>query len=162
MKNSVSQCLLVIGVGNEFRSDDAVGVVVASQLLAMQIDATVLSQSGDAATLMESWKDADTVVIVDATHSGKEPGTVQVFEADDADIEKRSGTVSSHGFGVWEAIELSRALGCLPKRLVIYGVEGRKFGFGTHLSPQVEKAVDTIVELVMKDAICTNLALRRT
>src|SRR3954452_13627171 len=38
---------------------------------------------------------------------------------------------STHDLGVAEAIELARAFGKLPPRLIVYGIEGRDFDEGT-------------------------------
>jgi len=44
---------LIIGIGNEYRSDDAVGLIVARRLKERLADsAIVLEQSGDGAALM--------------------------------------------------------------------------------------------------------------
>ncbi len=38
-------------------------------------------------------------------------------------------------------LKLNRVTTCLPKELILIGIEGRNFGFGTTLSPEVEKAL---------------------
>ncbi|MCP4684238.1 MAG: hydrogenase maturation protease, partial [bacterium] len=61
----------VIGVGNEFRGDDAVGLIVASRLreqLPKSIE--IIEHTGDGATLMDAWEGADRVYIIDAVKSG--------------------------------------------------------------------------------------------
>jgi hypothetical protein len=50
-----------------------------------------------------------------------------------------------------EAIELARALGQLPPRLIVYGVEGADFTAGEGLSLDVEKAAQAVVRLVLDD-----------
>jgi hydrogenase maturation protease len=58
---------------------------------------------------------------------------------------------STHAFGVGDAVELSRALGRLPGRLVVYGVDGSDFAAGAALSGPVETAVDGVVEAILRD-----------
>ena len=41
-----------------------------------------------------------------------------------------------------EAVELARELDRLPRRLVVYGIEGESFEAGEGLSPAVETTVD--------------------
>ncbi len=132
---------LIIGIGNEYRSDDAVGLIVARRLkkrLARII--TVLEQSGDGAALMEAWRGAETVIIIDAAMSGTAPGTIHRFDANAQPIPKISFRCSTHAFGVAEAIEMARALGALPQCLVVYGIEGKNFAAGVELSAEVEEA----------------------
>ena len=56
---------------------------------------------------------------------------------------------STHAFGLAEAVELARALGRLPPRLIVYGIEGKSFEAGVGLSPEVGAAVQEVVERVL-------------
>jgi hydrogenase maturation protease len=53
--------------------------------------------------------------------------------------------------GPGDAIALGRALGRLPERLVIYGIEGEAFGEGETITPPVVAAIDVVVERVERD-----------
>jgi hydrogenase maturation protease len=137
---------LIIGIGNEYRSDDAVGLVVARRLKERLADSvTILEQSGDGAALMEVWRGAETVIIIDAMMSGAAPGTIRRFDASAQQIPKSGFCCSTHAFGVAEAIELARALGNFPQHLVVYGIEGKNFAAGVGLSAEVEKAAGETV-----------------
>jgi hydrogenase maturation protease len=133
---------LIIGIGNEYRGDDAVGLIVARRLKDRLADSvTVIEQSGDGAALIEAWRDAQTVIVIDATVSGAAPGTIRRFDANAQPIPTASFRCSTHAFSLAEAIELARALGQLPPRLVVYGIEGKNFAAGVGLSAEVEEAV---------------------
>jgi hydrogenase maturation protease len=55
--------ILVIGVGNEHRTDDAVGLHVARRLKQLSLEnVMVIEENGEGASLLESWKGADTVI----------------------------------------------------------------------------------------------------
>ena len=137
---------LIIGIGNEYRGDDAVGLIVARRLKERLADSViVLEQSGDGAALMEAWRGAETVIIIDAVMSGAAPGTIHRFDASAQPLPKGAFRCSTHAFGVAEAIELARALGDLPQRLVVYGIEGKNFAAGVGLSAEVEKAAGETV-----------------
>jgi len=137
---------LIIGIGNEYRWDDAVGLIVARRLKDRIVDsAIVLEQSGEGAALMETWRGADTVIIIDAVMSGAAPGTIHRFDAGAQPIPKSGFRRSTHAFSVAEAIELARALGSLPQRLIVYGIEGKNFAAGVGSSPEVEKAADEVI-----------------
>jgi hydrogenase maturation protease len=56
--------------------------------------------------------------------------------------------VSSHGFGVAEAINLARILQLLPKSLTVYGIEGKNFGIGETVSPEVLKSVEDLAQQI--------------
>jgi hydrogenase maturation protease len=56
---------------------------------------------------------------------------------------------SSHGLGVEQAVELARALGRLPRQLVVVGVEAAHFGTGPELTPAVAAAIEPAARLVV-------------
>ena len=128
----------VIGVGNRLRSDDGAGPVVADRLRDRGFE--VLEMPGDGAEIMEAWNGRRYVVAVDAARSGSAPGTVHRFEASESPLPTGFFSYSTHQFGLAEAVETARALGRLPERLVIYGIEGAEFGFGEEIGEAVAEA----------------------
>jgi hydrogenase maturation protease len=146
---------LIIGLGNQYRRDDAVGLIVARCLKERAPEhVRILEESGESVALMESWKGADAVILIDAVHSGAEPGTLHRVNAHRQPMPTGFSRCSTHAFSTAEAIELARALGRLPPRLVVYGVEGETFAPGLGLSSEVEKAVQEVVERVLADLRC--------
>jgi hydrogenase maturation protease len=147
---SDTEGMLIIGLGNEYRHDDAVGLVAVRRLKgAAPEHVRVLEESGEGTALMESWKGADAVILIDALHSGAKAGTVRRLDAHRQPIPTGLFRYSTHAFGVAESVELARALGQLPPRLIVYGIEGTNFEAGLGLSPEVEKAVPKAVERVL-------------
>ena len=147
---------LVIGLGNEYRSDDAVGHAVARRLKASAgNEFRVKEESGEGGALMEAWKDADFVVLVDAVESGGLPGTIRRIGCADEGYSERAFPLFRPRIRRLRRIELARALERLPAHLVVYGIEGRSFALGEGLSPEVEAAADEVVRRV-KDELCTN------
>lgn len=151
MTNKRSRILL-IGIGNEYRNDDAVGLVVARHLNEQPLDhVEVIEETGEGAALMETWKDAGTVILIDAIFSGAEPGTIFRFDVHAQPIPKSFFHCSTHAFGVAEAIELARILEQLPPRLIIFGIEGKDFAAGKSLSAEVVKAARKVVEHIIQE-----------
>lgn len=142
----------VLGLGNEFRGDDGAGRVVARRLREATLPGVaVREESGEGAALMDAWKDADAVILVDAVHSGAAPGTIHRLDASRVPVPSRFFHYSTHAFSVAEAVELARALNQLPPRLIIYGVEGKDFAAGEKLSPEVAAAVDELLGRVRQE-----------
>lgn len=142
---------LVVGIGNAFRSDDGVGPFVAEALAAKGVPAHV--HAGDGTGLMDLFEAHDALVLIDATRSGAEPGTMIVLDAASERLPADFFHYSTHRFGLAEAVETARALGTLPAHLTVYGVEGGEFGAGTELSGAVKNAaLDLIVRLGPKSA----------
>jgi hydrogenase maturation protease len=146
----------VIGVGNAYRTDDAVGLAVARALAGtLPGDVDVLEREGEPTSLIAAWEGADTVWIVDAVSSGAAPGTVHRVVATEEPVPASFARSSTHHVGLPEAIELSRAVGRLPRRLVLYGIEGRSFATGEALSPEVAAAVDAVAAAIRAEVVET-------
>src|SRR5574341_563487 len=110
---------LVIGVGNDYRGDDGVGRMVARELRQRSPRTiAILETTGEGAALLESWKGADTVILIDAVASGAYPGTIQRLDARAQPLPAGLLHTSTHAFGVAQAIELARALDQLPPRVL--------------------------------------------
>jgi hydrogenase maturation protease len=129
----------IIGCGNIDRGDDAAGLLVARRLRGLGLEAQ--EQSGEALALLESWKGAEAVIVVDAIASGREPGKITLYDG-----RKGLWTIpprhSTHDFGVAEAVELARSLDRLPERLLIYGIEAGQFELGSPPSAAVLRGVE--------------------
>jgi hydrogenase maturation protease len=136
--------VIVIGVGNELRRDDAAGIVAARRLSARGLAA--LEHGGEPAGLVELWAGADEVVLIDAVSSGAPPGTIHRLDASASPLPRELLVCSTHALGMGGAVELARALGRLPPRVLVYGIEGRDFAAGVGLSAEVERAVGELVE----------------
>jgi hydrogenase maturation protease len=147
--------VIVIGVGNALRHDDAAGLEIARRLRKRARDAgiAVYEQESETLALLEMWQDADAVVLVDAIRGGGSPGTIRRFDATSAPVPVRlHGSSSTHAVGVGEAIELARVLHRLPRRIVLFGVEGRCFDAGRGLSEEVEAIAGQLADMVLGEA----------
>ena len=144
--------ILVIGIGNEYCSDDAIGIVVARRIRGRNLPGvTVAEESGEGASLTELWRGKKTVIVVDAVSSGVKPGTIYRFDAVTQPIPAKFFQYSTHAFGVAGAIELARVMHHLPENLIVYGVEGKNFQAGTAISPGLDLAADEIVVQIVKE-----------
>lgn len=140
---------LVIGLGNEHRRDDGSGLEVARALRPrLAGKARVEECVSEGIALLEVWRDADRVLVVDAVRSGAAPGTVHRFEAGDGFSPGLHPVTSTHGLSLAEAVALGRGLGCLPRQLVVYGIEADSVGIGDGLTPPVERGVQEAVERI--------------
>ena len=135
---------LIIGVGNEFRGDDGVGIVMARRVGGVEA-------SGEGASLMDLWQGEDRVLIIDAVQSGAKAGTVYRIDAARETVPTGFFHYSSHLFGVAEAIEMARVLRRLPEQIILFGVEGRSFGMGDPLSAPVEAALEELEKRILNE-----------
>ncbi|MGO9580427.1 MAG: hydrogenase maturation protease [Desulfobaccales bacterium] len=145
--------LKVIGVGNEWRGDDAAGLLAARRLKAdPQLRVEIVESRGTAGAVREAWKDAAGVIVVDAVVSGGRPGAIYRFNAHGAGVPVEiSRSSSTHGWGVAEALALGHVFKELPPRLIIYGIEGKNFGPGQEVSQEVEAAIPELVRRIKRE-----------
>ena len=153
MNTPLTPRLKVIGVGNEWRGDDAVGLLVARRLQADQLPQVEISECRDTVTaLREAWKDATGVIVVDAVVSGGPPGAIYRFNAHGGGVPVQlSRSPSSHGWGVAEALALGKVFQELPLWLIIYGIEGQNFGPGQEVSQEVAAAIPELVRRIERE-----------
>jgi hydrogenase maturation protease len=144
--------ILVIGIGNPDRGDDAAGLAVVRRIreLTKPGEVTVRELVGDQLDLMDAWNGAIEVYVVDAVCSGGTPGTVYQFGAADA-LTGQFAHRGTHTFSLADVVELARALGRLPRRLAGFGIEGASFAFGAPMSQPVRAAVDTVTSMLLAE-----------
>ena len=140
--------VLVLGVGQRDRGDDAVGPAVAERAMELVPPEVTVMKRVEPAELIDAWAGAGLVVVTDAVRSGQPPGTVHVLHACHGPLPVRTGAGGTHDLGLAEMIELGRALQRLPAELVIVGVEAQQFGLGEPMSPQVEACVELAARAV--------------
>ncbi len=143
---------LVIGIGNLDRGDDGVGRAVARALRDLVPPETeVVETDGDATTLLALLEDTVRAVVIDASASGAPPGTIRRFDVGIRALPHLRGSMSTHGMGLEEAIELARALGSVPPVCLVYAIEGASFDTGATLSPAVAAAIIEVAARVAED-----------
>ena len=152
----------VVGVGRTLRGDDGAGPRVARALAAEALEGVHVTEcAGELDELLDLWEGADAVVVVDALRTGAPPGTLLRLDARATRV-PAPAPASSHGFGLAEAIELSRTLGRLPAVLVVHGVEAADVTPGAGLSPAVAAALPALAAAVRAEALGLAASLANT
>jgi hydrogenase maturation protease len=145
--------VVVIGIGNPDRGDDAFGRTVAARLRdRLPEHVHLVEQDGEATSLVDELDRADAAILIDAAVSGGTPGEIRRFDVAHDPLPAAKFGLSTHGFGLAEAIELARILGQLPARCVVFAVEAGSFELGAQLSPELVAAVDDVAARVVAEA----------
>jgi hydrogenase maturation protease len=144
--------VVVIGIGNAFRGDDAAGLEAVRAVAGRAPEGVlVLECHGGGMELLEAWRGRNTVVLVDAMHAGAAPGAIVRFSLPGRTIPLRALGTSTHAFGIGDAIEYARMMGELPPTLVVFGIEGRSFSYGNRLTPEIAERIPVLVNLLHKE-----------
>jgi hydrogenase maturation protease len=149
---SRSSSIRIIGLGNDLRGDDAVGLLTVRRLRHTIGDRAEVVEAGMAGVdLIELMKGASAVILIDAARSGKAPGSVHRLDASVSPISGQVFPRSSHAIGVSEAIELARAMDVLPATVIVYGVEVGNTEVGQPLSSPMGEALDQVVQQIIQE-----------
>lgn len=151
--------ILVAGIGNIFKGDDAFGVEVVQRLAARpqppEVRVVDFGIRGIDLTyaLLDDYRAA---VLVDAMQRGEQPGTVTIVEPEPPPSDEAPAAddllISTHDLDPAKVLRLVTALGGNCRRLLLVACEPETFGDEEEglmgLSPPVAAAVDHAVEAV--------------
>jgi hydrogenase maturation protease len=116
----------VIGIGSPF-GEDQIGWLVTDAL--QQSDALqpylgeqlqIIQSDRPGVTLLSEMEGAETVILIDAALSKEGESSLRCLTVDE--LINTQSQVSSHGFGVQQALELGQSLGQLPKEVIIIAI----------------------------------------
>lgn len=149
MQPDNSQKILVLGLGNDILTDDAIGLLLVRRLRDefsgdARLDVCETQEMGLA--LLDFLSGYREVVLVDAIQTGRvPPGTVH--ELDAAGLKSLTGG-TPHFLGVGETLALGRQLGLpMPARVRIFAIEvADAHTLGTQLSPALAAALSALHE----------------
>jgi hydrogenase maturation protease len=152
--------VLIAGVGNILRADDAFGVEVARRLDGMSFPPGVrVVETGIAgialvAEIQDGW---DALVVIDAVDHQRAPGTVMLIEPEVVDVhdltwaERNDLLADMHLATPERVLMLAKALGILPPIVVMVGCQiDDPDAVGETMTPPVAAAVDVGVQEVLR------------
>jgi len=152
--------ILVAGVGNKLRADDAFGVEVAQRLMAMDLPAgvkVVETGIGGIALVQELQEGYDALIVVDAVDRGRPAGhvmliAVEVPHVDDMEWGERYDFLADVHLATPErALIMSKALGVLPDKTLMVGCQPVDAETpGIPMSPEVTAACDVAVREILR------------
>lgn len=153
---SACKRILVIGIGQSLRGDDAAGLEAVRYWTEQypatsgraEIQVKVLESPG--LSLLNELLEADAVLLVDAMQGGGAP--VRCFRTEEL-AAFTTDSRSAHGLGVAETLLLGARLYPALQRLplVIVGIEGENFSPGTPMSQTVSDLLPQVIEVIEQE-----------
>ena len=147
LSNFLTDCkkLIVLGVGNELKSDDGVGPFIIRKLQEENIENNNLLLI-DAGTVPENFtgkirKENPThIIIVDACLMNSNPGDMQIVDKDDF----ASIGISTHSMSLSFFVKyLEQGTGF---KIIFVGIEPKTMDWGNAPTPNVQKAADEFIK----------------
>jgi len=142
--------IVVIGIGQELRGDDAVGPEIvrtwrqehSETASRVHVELSPLPGLG----LLDLLEAAQIAILVDAVQSGEKPGRIHLAGMEDLDA-FAPGSASAHGFGVAETLALGQQVSpdSLPKQVILLGVEIQHVDLGQPMSSAVHASIPQAV-----------------
>lgn len=144
---------LILGLGNELLSDDAIGVLAARTLKERLKDkADIVESSLSGMALLELLIGYGRAIIIDAVKTGRSPpGTI--YELSPSNLSAVLAP-SPHYAGLPELIATAQALKLdFPKEIKIFAIEVADLHtIGGTLSPEVAQALEKLLQCVEEQA----------
>ncbi len=140
---------VIIGIGNERRRDDAIGLAVARLLAAGELPEGVrVEEAWSAMDLLTVIDDAPRAIVLAAVQLGSPPGSIHVLSP--ADAEARADYISLLGeMPLVDALGLGGLIGVRPQALIV-GVEPTEIVPGMTLSRDVKRSVRAAAEVALE------------
>jgi len=142
--------LLVLGIGNLLMGDEGVGVHAIRALEKERLPAGVETLDGGTGGfhLLSCLGEYPTIIVIDATLDGSEPGTVRIIKPRFLSDYPRS--LGAHDIGLRDLIESAALLGTLPEVHLITVSVADIHSATTELTPAVQRALVRVVQSVQR------------
>ena len=149
--------ILVAGIGNAWLKDDGFGGEVVKRLESRELpDGAAVFDFGTGGLDLayEVMRGYDALVLIDVSRQGGEPGTLYVMETLKEDVEagiEDGQMINPHAMDPQTVLRFVKTLGAWPGKVVVVACEPAEVeAMGMGLSPEVERAVDAAVGLVIE------------
>jgi hydrogenase maturation protease len=143
--------ILVLGIGNLVMTDDGVGVRVVQRLqndYRFPPEVTVLDGGTLGLDLLPRLEGVDRLLVVDAVETGEAPGTIVRLSGADIPIVLKT-KLSPHQMGLQDLLLVAELIDCLPREMVLLGIQPEQITMGMELSPALVAQFDILVGRVL-------------
>ncbi|MCX6665521.1 MAG: hydrogenase maturation protease [Euryarchaeota archaeon] len=155
----------VIGLGNPLQQDDGIGIVLVNKLNErkhlLPSDVEILDGGTGGMSLLHLFARFDVVFILDAVNFCRKPAESRLCTYDELLSKKTPITMSTHETDVLHVLRLAKELNQIPEEVYIFGVQPKTISPGMHLSRELQDAVPSLVETVVKKIVVLSQRKKR-
>ena len=152
MIDNSNRPILVIGVGNAIQKDDGVGIHVYRELSKLEFphEVEVLDGGTLGVDLLPFIEGRKKLIIIDSVNTIHPAGSLFKFAPNDINYEEAPKT-SVHQIGLIDSLKMAALVGSAPGEIVIYGVQPKIIDWGEDLSPEVQKVLPKLTDLIIEE-----------
>ncbi len=142
--------IVVIGIGNLLLMDEGIGVHTINELEKHDLPESIEIYDGGTGgfKLIDLMHGAARVIFIDAVETGKTPGSVTIFNAEDVHSIYNKKKYSLHDTNLMEIIKMAEILGN-PPMIEIVGIQPKTISYGTTLSKELTDSMSNIINTVI-------------
>jgi hydrogenase 3 maturation protease len=136
--------ILFIGIGNQLRQDDGIGVYISQRIIesntvkVITVEVSIENYIGKINSI-----DYDTLVLIDCADIGRQPGTYELLPP----LGIRDMTFNTHN------ISLKRISEFFRNEVLVLAIQPEKVDFGENLSYLVKEAGNKIIDIINKKEV---------
>lgn len=144
---------LVLGIGNVFLSDEAVGVRVIQALeqryhLPENLD--IIDGGTCGFELMPEMADREHIIVVDAVLAqDKAPGSILILKDEEVPV-VFTRKISPHQLGLSDVLSALTMTDEFPKRITLIGIVPEAMDFKMELTPTVQKSMEQALDILIQ------------
>ena len=141
----------IIAVGNDLYGDDGIGHAVLEELTKIpeMHEIELIDGATDALGLIDHFENTDHIILIDAAQMGEKPGTVKIFTKDEVKLKIKMDHLTVHGISLAETFNIAKAVGKLPEKVTIIGIEPKNMGISKKLSDTATQSIPTIISHII-------------
>ncbi len=139
--------ILILAIGSELRTDDAVGMYIADGLLKSEFDKNRISVI-KGATAPENFTGEikkfrpDKMIIIDAADTDKKPGEIDIIDASAV----QGASFSTHMMPI--NIFIDYLLNDFECDIMIIGIQPENLEFGLEITENIKKSADAVIKTI--------------
>ncbi len=150
--------IVVIGIGNLLLMDEGIGVHTINELEKHDLPGSIEIYDGGTGgfKLIDLMHGAARVIFIDAVETGKIPGSVTIFNAEEVHSIYNKKKYSLHDTNLMEIIKMAEIFDN-PPMIEIVGIQPKTISYGTALSKELTNSMSIIVNSVLKriEEVCS-------
>jgi len=144
---SDSDNILLLGMGNDFRSDDGIGIYIVEHLNPLSSNVVIINLRNTPEMFLDDIVQSkpNKTILFDAANFEGVPGEIKYIPQEYIN----NYTLSTHTFPPGVIAELIKA--DTDSEVYFIGIQAENFDLGEEISPSVQKSGDTLIKFINKE-----------